>query len=63
MDNKYIKIKLHGGNSYIESMKNICNALDGELDGVEFGDTITLDFTPINITDEEYEKLPEFTGH
>jgi len=37
--------------------------MDGELDGVELGDSMTITFEPMNITDEEYNKLPEFMGH
>ena len=63
MNCKYIKIKLHGGNSYIQPILDLLTAIDGELDGLEIGDKITIDLEPVEMTDEEYNKLPEFTGH
>ena len=63
MNYKYIKIKLHGGNSYIQPVLDILTAIDGELDGLEIGDKITIDLEPVEMTNEEYNKLPEFTGH
>jgi len=60
---KYVKIKLHGGGSYVQPINSIGEAVVGELDCLEIGDKITLDLEFINITDEEYEKLPEFAGH
>jgi hypothetical protein len=63
MNNRYIKIKLHGGGSYIQPALEILNAIDGELDGLEIGDKITIDLELVEMTDEEYNKLPEFTGH
>lgn len=63
MRHKYIKIKLHGGSTYVQPANALADALDGDLDGVDVGDEITMTFAPIDITDEEYERLPEFTGH
>ena len=63
MNYKYIKIKLHGGNSYIQPVLDLLTAIDGELDGLEIGDKITIDLEPVEMTNEEYNKLPEFTGH
>jgi hypothetical protein len=60
---KYIKITLHGGSSYVQPESELLNALNGELDGVEPGEHITLDLEPLQITDEEYAKLPDFAGH
>jgi len=60
---RYIKVRLHGGNSYIQPVSEIFTAIDGELDGLCIGDKITLDFEAVDITDEEYENLPEFEGH
>ena len=58
---KYIKITLHGGNSYVEPMHLRPTALDGELDGAEIGTKWTLELIEMN--EVEYESLPEFTGH
>ena len=63
MKYKYIKIKLHGGGSYTQPTTALLEALDGELDGIEVGEKITIDLEPVEITDEEYSNLPEFTGH
>lgn len=63
MRHKYVRVKLHGGNSYIHPTNNLLDALDGELDGVDIGDKITLDFEPVEMTDDEYKALPEFMGH
>ena len=60
---KYVRVKLHGGGSYIQAIDELHYALDGELDGVSLGESITITFTPVNITDQEYLNLPEFMGH
>lgn len=59
----YVKIKLHGGNSYIQPINELHTALDGELDCLLAGEKITLTLEPVDITDEEYLNLPEFSGH
>lgn len=47
--------------SYIQRIEDVVYALDGELDDcTEVGVSIT--FTVIEMTDEEYEKTPEFMG-
>jgi hypothetical protein len=50
--------------SYIEPPDKVLACVDGELvQGIEYwevGDAITL--TVIEMTQEEYDKLPEFTG-
>jgi len=63
MNYKYVKVKLHGGASYIQPIKDLHQVLDGELADISFGQKITLTFEPVNMTDEEYENLPEFEGH
>lgn len=60
---KCIKIHLVGGATYIQKASEIDTAIEGELDGVESGQTISLELTPVEMTEEEYAKLPEFTGH
>ena len=60
---KYVRVKLHGGGSYIQAIDELHYALDGELADLPLGDEITITFTPVNITDQEYLNLPEFTGH
>ena len=60
---KYVRIKLHGGSSYVQPVKLLADALDGELDGVEAGQSITITFTPLDMADERWEQLPDFEGH
>jgi hypothetical protein len=63
MRHKYIIIRLHGGRSYVQPADKLNEALDGELDGVNPGEKITLDLQPTEMTEDEYVKLPPFEGH
>lgn len=63
MKKQYLQIKLHGGNCYVQPLSEIHQAIDGELDGLQIGDKITLDFELVEMTEEEYEKLADFAGH
>ena len=59
---KYIKItNIEADGSYIQPTSEIFNAIDGELD--DLSQPTTLRFEVIEITDEEYEALPEFAGY
>ena len=60
---KYVKIHVHGGSNYIQPAHEVPNAIDGELDGLEFEERVTITFEHIEMTEEEYNSLPEFTGH
>jgi len=60
---RYLKIALHGGGSYVQPLSQVHQAIDGELDGLQVGDKITLDFELIEMTEDEYENLAEFAGH
>ena len=60
MIKKYIHITRVGLGGYTETFENIYNAINGELDGCEAGDSITL--TIIEMEEDEYNKLPEFMG-
>ena len=65
MKGKYIKISRPDlGGSYIEPISKIRDVIDAEFDCfpdyVEIGDILT--FEVIEFDDEEYKKLPEFTG-
>lgn len=60
---RYCKITLNGGGSYIQPMDQLHNALDGELDGLDIGEERTLSFELVEMTKTEYESLPEFAGH
>ena len=55
--------ELQGHGSYVQPLSELANAIEGEFDGVEPGEGITLHLNRIQMTVEEYQKLPEFTGH
>jgi hypothetical protein len=58
---KYVRITLQGFGTYIQPLESLATALDGEMDGAEFGTKWTLEL--IEMSAAEYAKLPEFTGH
>ena len=60
---RYIRITLRGGGSYIQPRSDLMDAINAELDDLEDNDEIVLHFQAVEMTDEEYEKLPEFWGH
>jgi hypothetical protein len=64
MKNNFVKIERSDmAGSYIQEAKDIPSMMDGELDGIEFldvGTTITL--TIVEMSQEEYDDLPEFEG-
>jgi len=63
----FVKIS-HGENSahYMQPVAEFASVIDAELDGwVEcgsVGDTMTLTFEIVEMSQEEYDALPEFTG-
>ena len=61
----YVRIKLLNGGSYIQPLESLDHALDGELDPIFRNPSgpVTIRFSPCNITDEEFDELPEFSGH
>jgi hypothetical protein len=58
-----MKITLHGGGSYVQPLDKIHQAIDGELDGLQLDDKITIDFELVEMDEDEYENLMEFAGH
>jgi hypothetical protein len=65
MKKLYAKISYNNGGSYIESLENAMNALQGEFDGLskyntEVGDKWTIEI--IEMEEEDFESLPEFDG-
>lgn len=60
----YAKISYNDNGSYIESLDNAMNALQGEFDGLseytEVGDKWTIEI--IEMEESDFENLPEFTG-
>ena len=61
MKKQYIKVMIDSYSSYYVAEKNeLCYALDGELDGISTGDKIILEV--VEMTEEEFQNLPEFEG-
>ena len=58
---KYVEISVLGGGLYLQPMDRLMDAIDAEMDAAEKGTTIKL--VVVEMSDEEYRKLPEFTGH
>lgn len=62
---KYFRFTLVGEGSYIQPLADLMSCLDGELDHIKngyVGDKVSIELEVIEMTDEEYDKLPEFTG-
>ena len=61
---KYIKVKRSDvAGNYTQDVREISDAVQAELDDIEYlpvGTTITL--TVVEMTEQEYESLPEFEG-
>lgn len=60
---RFVKISMDSGNSYLRPIENIRDAIDIEFDAPEYfevGDKFILEI--IDMTQEDYEKLPEFEG-
>lgn len=60
MKKKYVKISLDDLGHYIQPLETVHMAIEGELDGAEVGEVWTLEI--IEMTEEDYELLPEFEG-
>lgn len=59
---KYVKItNIEGQGSYIQKTGEIQDAIDGELD--DLSEPVTLKFEAVEMTDEQYEALPDFAGY
>lgn len=52
------------GGSYIQSREDVSGALEAELlDGLEYEEPdVSVTFTVVEMSQEEYDKLPEFMG-
>ena len=60
MIKKYVRITREGMSGYIQPLDELATALDGEFDGAQSGDEITLEL--VEMEESEYEALPEFEG-
>lgn len=58
---RYVRITLLGGGSYVQPVAQLAQALSGELEGAEPGERWKIEV--IDMTPEEYAKLPDFPGH
>lgn len=59
----FIRVSLNGGGSYVQPIDSIADAIEGETDGLSLGDKITLTLEVIEMSQEQYDRLPEFAGH
>ena len=61
---KYVKIRLlGGGGAYVVPLEKVGDAIVSEIESLEYPEAATFKFTPLEITQEEFEVLPEFQGH
>ena len=64
MKKKYAKISYEDYGSYIEELSNLISSMSGEWDGIveyaDVGQAWAIEI--IEMEEEEYKKLPEFTG-
>lgn len=60
----YIKITLPGEeNGYIDTVDNAKKAIQDMADGADrYGDFSSFEFTVVEMTEDEFESLPEFRG-
>ena len=49
-----------GGGGYTQKIDGASDLIDAEFDGAEIGEKIVLEL--VEMTQEEYDALPEFTG-
>ena len=62
---KYFRFTLVGEGGYIQPLNDLMTALDGELADFRqgnVGEEITIKLEVIEMSDEEYQKLPDFQG-
>ena len=60
---KYVRVYLHGGGTYLVPEKEIATIVEAETDGLPMNETITLDLTVVEMSEEDYNSIPEFSGH
>jgi hypothetical protein len=70
MSSVYALIKVGDLGSYVQPISQVAklstaieNEIDGNFEALEVGESLTLKITRIEMTDEEYKKLPEFEGY
>lgn len=58
---KYVRIKLIGGGQYTQPLADLQQAIDGEFADAEVGTKINIEL--VEMREDIYELLSEFTGH
>jgi hypothetical protein len=62
ISSKYIRItNIEANGSFVQKASEINQSIDGELD--DLSEPVTLRFEAVEMTDEEYEALPDFPGY
>lgn len=59
---KYIRILFDDESHYLESPENIGDAISREIESLLEGDYSKITLSVVEMTEEEYNKLPEFEG-
>jgi len=60
---KYVIVMYENGAQFISPIKDLDGFLEGELSGLdEAKPETTVSFRLVDMTDEQYAKLPEFVG-
>jgi hypothetical protein len=57
------KINYYKMGSYILPVSEISNVIDAEFDFVNEDREFKIELIPVEMTEEEYKKLPDFTGY
>lgn len=60
---KYLRIHLIGGGVYIQPLNHLSILIDEIQNAAENAESAHWDLKLIDMTEEEYQALPEFTGH
>jgi hypothetical protein len=60
---RVVTIKLVGGGSYTAPLSEISDPLHADLEAAENGEALVFSFTLSEMSDTEYEALPDFEGH
>jgi hypothetical protein len=58
---RFVQVELLGGSKYVEPIMEFPSMLEADVHDADLGDIFTIEI--IEMTQEEYESLPEFEGH
>ena len=62
---KYVQVSINGQVGYVYPMDQLLGAIDAELDDLKegsVGDKVSIKLEVVQMTDEQYEKLSDFSG-